>query len=65
MRCHFYLEGQDVKGIDINKLVYLEKDMDDSEISILRKPQRNDYMVYFLSLKLTDVSLTKFNPLPP
>jgi len=61
--CYLQLEGQDVLGYITNKLVYLERDMNASEIGILCIPQRADYMSYFLDLNLTEVFLTKQNPL--
>jgi hypothetical protein len=65
MYCYFQLEGQEVTEIVANKLIYLEREMTEGEKSILRIPQRDDYLTYFLDLNLTEVFLTKQNPLRP
>jgi hypothetical protein len=60
--CYFQLEGSDYRG-SLANLIYLERDMTESEKYTLDIPQRDDYIVYFLDLNLTEVFLTKQNPL--
>jgi hypothetical protein len=61
--CTYFFEGYPVGAGTMNKLIYLEKD--DSELTLTPAwfPQRNDYLSYFLELRIEDVCLTNLNPM--